>query len=53
MSGVERHVKNVIVIVPNDDEEKLEDHVTAIAGSEESSEPADQPQTHFCHELQL
>ena len=43
MSEVDRHVKNIIVIVPNDDEEKLEDHETAIAGSEELSEPADQP----------
>ena len=40
MSEVERHVKNVIVIVPNDDEE--EDHETGIAGSEEMSEPAAQ-----------
>ena len=39
MSEVERHVKNVIVIVPNDDEE---DHETGIAGSEEMSEPAAQ-----------
>ena len=43
MSEVERHVSNVIVIVPNDDEDDLEDLETGIGGSEESSEPATQP----------
>ena len=37
---IERRVKNVIVIVPNNDEE--EDHETGIAGSEEMSEPVAQ-----------
>ena len=42
MSKIERHVSNVIVIVPNDDED-LEDLETGIGGSEELSEPATQP----------
>ena len=42
MSEVERHVSNVIVIVPNDDEDDLEDLETGIGGSEESSKPATQ-----------
>ena len=41
MSEIERHVSNVIVIVPNDDDP--EDLETGIGGSEELSEPATQP----------
>ena len=40
MSELERHVKNLIVIVPVEEDKDLEDDDTVIGGSEELSQPA-------------